>query len=141
LKRQLPTLNIIVAFNYLLANPMAPNFATTANTLFSKRLDRYQRLNQPARRYPCKSFTLCSCLRSVCSLAPETNACNFIGRVRRLLNKAAFISSSSKQPPLYLETRDWFNSCTQVAWLWISVSGNSNNAEKVRVSMFSISMS
>lgn len=74
-------------------------------------------------------------------MAPEANVCNFIGRVHRLLNKAAFISSSSKQPPLYLKPKDWFNSYTQVAWLWISVSGNGNNAEKVRVSMSSISMS
>jgi hypothetical protein len=45
----------------------------------------------------------------------------------------ALISSFSKQPPLHIETQDWFNSCTQAAWLWISVSGSSNNAEKVRV--------
>ena len=29
------SVNIIVAFNYLLANPTAPSFAATANTLFA----------------------------------------------------------------------------------------------------------
>ena len=47
-------------------------------------------------------------------------------------SKAAFISGSSAQPPLVLQTLDTFWSCSAISWRWISVSGTGNDQEKVK---------
>ena len=47
-------------------------------------------------------------------------------------NKADFISSSSAQPPLVLQTLDTFWSCRAISWRWISVSGTGDDSEKVK---------
>lgn len=47
-------------------------------------------------------------------------------------NKAAFISSSSAQPPLYVKTLDIFYSCNAISWRWITTSGTGNNKEAVK---------
>jgi hypothetical protein len=61
--------------------PYSPKLRRHCRCSLFKRLNRYQRLNQSTRWYPCKFFVLCSRLRSVCSSTLETNACNFIGRI------------------------------------------------------------
>ena len=42
-------------------------------------------------------------------------------------SKAAFISSSSQQPPLILKSLDFFWSCKAISWRWISQSGTGDD--------------
>jgi hypothetical protein len=52
---------------------------------------------------------------------------------------STFISSSTAQPPLYLQTLDIFSSCNKVAWRWISINGTGDNVEKVKgIDVFNI---
>jgi len=97
---------IVTAFNYLLANPQAPNFNSTANALLADDFtDTSDSINQLAG-IPEGSVTFSS--------------------------KQAFIAGSGSQPPLYLQTLDQFNSCNKISWRWISISGTGDNDEKVK---------
>lgn len=97
---------IVTAFNYLLANPQAPNFNATANALLSNDFtDTSDSIDQLAG-IPQGSVTFAS--------------------------KAAFIAGSGSQPPLYLSTLDQFNSCNKISWRWISDSGTGDNKERVK---------
>jgi hypothetical protein len=45
---------------------------------------------------------------------------------------STFVSSSTAQPALYLETLGIFSSCTEIAWRWVSINGTGNEQELVR---------
>jgi len=108
--------NIVNAFNYLLANPTAANFNTTATALLSSDwTDTSDSINQ--------------------LIAPDGS----LEGTTTFTSRSTFISSSSQQPPLYLQTLDILNSCNKIAWRWISINGTGNNQEKVKgIDVFNI---
>jgi len=105
--------NIVNAFLYLLANPTAANFNATADALLAKDFtDTSDSINQLAG-------------------IPEGSV--------TFATKSAFITGSSGQPPLYLQTLDTFNSCNKIGWRWISINGTGNDSEKVKgIDVFNI---
>lgn len=44
----------------------------------------------------------------------------------------AFITGSTSQPPLVLQSLDIFWSCNAISWRWISVSGTGDDSTKVK---------
>ncbi|KAK5171751.1 uncharacterized protein LTR77_003387 [Saxophila tyrrhenica] len=97
---------IVNGFNYLLANPKASNFETTANALLSNDFtDTSDSINQLAG-IPEGSVTFAS--------------------------KADLIAGSTAQPPLILETLDIFWSCNAISWRWVSTSGAGNDVTPVK---------
>jgi hypothetical protein len=47
-------------------------------------------------------------------------------------NKQDFINSSSQQPPLILQSLDYFWSCNAISWRWISQKGAGNDQTPVK---------
>lgn len=47
-------------------------------------------------------------------------------------NKQDFITASSAQPPLILQTLDIFSSCNAISWRWISTQGAGDDQTPVK---------
>ena len=47
-------------------------------------------------------------------------------------SKADFINGSSQQPPLVLQSLDYFWSCNAISWRWISQSGTGDDSIPVK---------
>jgi len=97
---------IVTAFNYLLANPQATDFNATATALLSSDFQDFSDSINQLAGIPEGSVTFAS--------------------------RDAFISGSSSQPPLVLQSLDIFWSCSAISWRWISVSGTGDDSIKVK---------
>ena len=43
-----------------------------------------------------------------------------------------FITGSTSQPPLILQSLDQFNGCKAISWRWVSVSGTGDDSTPVK---------
>lgn len=97
---------IVAGFNYLLLQPSASNFASTADAILSDNFtDTSDSINQ------------------------LTGAAE--GSIT-FDNKAAFIASSGTQPALNLATIDMFHTCDKIVWRWASTGGTGDDSESVK---------
>ena len=113
---------IVSTFQWLLANPKSPAFASTATALFSNSFDDYsdsinsitgQPVSYPSTFVKCNLTPLSlSCTNSV----PQLGSATFN-------STQAFIAGSGSQPPLYVTTLGYFAGCQEIAWRWQSTSG------------------